>query len=80
MKRTTISLPDELASLVEYEAERRGTSVSDVIRDAVTATLAPAEERTLGFAAICDDPDLPAAASMDEALEEWESDLTRDRR
>ncbi|MCA1732803.1 MAG: ribbon-helix-helix domain-containing protein, partial [Acidobacteria bacterium] len=31
MKRTTISLPEELVQVVEYEAGRRGTSVSEVI-------------------------------------------------
>ncbi|MGH9459041.1 MAG: CopG family ribbon-helix-helix protein [Thermoanaerobaculia bacterium] len=80
MKRITISVPDELAALIEYEAERRGTSVSDVIRDAVSTALSPPDGRTLGFEAICDDPALPRASSLDEALEEWESDLTRDRR
>ena len=39
MKRTTVSLPDELASAVAREAERRRTSVSEVTREALLAHL-----------------------------------------
>ncbi len=35
MKRTTISLPDDLAQDVEREAQRRRVSISEVTRDAL---------------------------------------------
>lgn len=35
MKRTTLSLPDELATLIEREARRRETSVSEIVRRAL---------------------------------------------
>ena len=80
MKRTTISLSEELAQVVEYEAGRRGTSVSEVIRDSLTETLLPTRRRKLGFAGICDDSALPAAATLEEALEGWDDDIARRRR
>lgn len=39
MKRTTISIPDDLALAVEREARRRDTSVSEVTRAALAAHL-----------------------------------------
>ena len=36
MRRTTISLPDPLAARLESEANRRRTSVSEVVRDALS--------------------------------------------
>ncbi len=39
MKRTTISLPDELAQDVEREARRRRVSLSEVARDALSEHL-----------------------------------------
>lgn len=79
MKRTTISLPDDLAKLVEYEAEARRTSVSEVIRDAIVAVLSPSVRR-VSWAGICDDAELPHAAEMDEELErEWPEVIDRDR-
>ena len=35
MKRTTISLPDELAQILAREALRRGASVSEIVRSAL---------------------------------------------
>ena len=54
MKRTTISLPDKLAELVEHEARRRGTSVSELARQALIAHLSAEAEgrRKLPFAAL----------------------------
>ena len=37
MKRTTISLPDDLADRLQREARRRSTSVSEVARDVLSA-------------------------------------------
>ena len=39
MKRTTISLPDELAMVLQREARRRDTSISDIAREALAAHL-----------------------------------------
>ena len=53
MTRTTVSLPDDLATLLVREARRRETSVSDVVRGAVEAYLgASGERRELPFAAL----------------------------
>lgn len=53
MTRTTVSLPDELATLLAREARRRETSVSDVVRRAVESFLgAEGGRRELPFAAL----------------------------
>jgi predicted transcriptional regulator len=53
MTRTTISLPDDLATLLEREARRRETSVSDIVRRAVAAFLGASGDRLgLPFAAL----------------------------
>ena len=39
MKRTTVSLPDDLVQAAEREARRRSTSLSDVTRSALAAYL-----------------------------------------
>jgi Arc/MetJ-type ribon-helix-helix transcriptional regulator len=46
MKRTTITLPDDVFEAAEREAKRRRTSVSEVVREAVAKTLGcqPASE------------------------------------
>lgn len=53
MIRTTVSLPDDLATLLAREARRRETSVSDVVRRAVESFLGVSGERhELPFAAL----------------------------
>lgn len=39
MKRTTVKLPDDLDARLRHEAERRGTTISEVIREAIEAHL-----------------------------------------
>jgi hypothetical protein len=39
MKRTTISLPDDVALLAEREARRRGVPLSEVAREALSQHL-----------------------------------------
>ena len=81
MTRITISLPEDTALLVRQEAGRRGTSVSEVIRDSVVQALVGSGRRTLPFAAICDDSELPPGADLETALaESWPDDLDRSRR
>jgi Arc/MetJ-type ribon-helix-helix transcriptional regulator len=52
MKRTTISLPDSVSSLLEREARRRETSASEVVRRALAAyfQVEGVEPRDLPFA------------------------------
>ena len=53
MTRTTISLPDDLATLLAREARRHETSVSDIVRRAVESFLGTSgEPRKLPFAAL----------------------------
>lgn len=52
MTRTTISLPDDLATLLAREARRRETSVSAIVRRAVESFLDTAGDRKLPFAAL----------------------------
>jgi Arc/MetJ-type ribon-helix-helix transcriptional regulator len=82
MKRTTISLPDDLATAVQREARRRRMSVSEVTRQALTEHLGldGTKRRKLPFAAIgrSGQPDL--ADRMEEILaREWADDIDRDR-
>jgi Arc/MetJ-type ribon-helix-helix transcriptional regulator len=77
MKRTTITLPDELVELVEHEVRRRGTSFSEVVRWAIRETLLGGGPRELAFAGIVDDAELPAGADLEEALDEAADDLDR---
>lgn len=39
MKRTTVKLPDELDARLRHEAQRRGTTVSELTREAIEAHL-----------------------------------------
>jgi hypothetical protein len=54
MTRTTVTLPDDLAALLAREARRHDTSVSDVVRRAVSAFLgvSGSGRRELPFAAL----------------------------
>lgn len=82
MKRTTISLPDDLASAVAREADRRRTSVSEVARTALLAYLGiePTARRPLPFTAIGRSGGGSVARDAEEILaREWAGDLDRDR-
>ena len=82
MKRTTITLSDELAELVEREAHRQHASVSEVIRRLLSQAFMGTEERPrqIPWAGIVNDPSLVHGENIDEELErEWGDDLDRDR-
>jgi len=82
MKRATITLPDDLADLVDSEARRRQTSVSEVIRGFITVGLAgsPEKPREIPWAGLFNDPGMIPAERLDEALaERWADDIDRDR-
>ena len=83
MKRATISLPDDLAELVDREAVRRQTSVSEVVRQFIVVGLSGSEEkpREIPWAGLFHDPDMVPAERQDEELaDHWADDLDRDRR
>ncbi len=79
MKRTTISLPDPLATAVEREARRRRVSVSYVVREALTAQLGTSSGvRALPFAALGRSGHRSTARNFEEVLEaEWSHDRDR---
>jgi predicted transcriptional regulator len=75
MRRTTISLPDELADVLAREARRRSSSISAIARDALRAYLGlgPADEpRGLPFVEPGRSGHNTTARDMDDLLErEW---------
>ena len=82
MKRTTISLPDDLAAALEREAARRRVPVSQVAREAIEARLGMTGDgpRELPFASL-GASGLPGIAHSDEAYlsEHWPDAIDRDR-
>jgi predicted transcriptional regulator len=80
MKRTTISLPDDLASALTREARRRNRSVSEITRQALASHLgmAAGEPRDLPFAALGRSGHSNTAREMEELLaREWDDDARR---
>ena len=82
MKRTTISLPDDVANALEREASRRRISVSQVAREAIEARLglAGTGPRPLPFAGLFASG-LPGIARHDEDYlrEHWPDAIAGDR-
>ncbi len=78
MKRTTITLPDELATAVEREAHRRRVSLSAVVREALVAHVgfAGGGVRPLPFAALGDSGRRSTARDFEDVLA---AELARDR-
>ena len=78
MRRTTISLPDELADALEREARRRSLPASAIARDALSDYLGigPAgARRQLPFAALGHSGRNTTARDMEDLLErEWAPD------
>jgi len=78
MRRTTISLPDELAAALDREARRRSMPASAIARDALTAYLGiggPGDRRELAFAALGRSGHSDTAREMEQLLEqEWAPD------
>jgi hypothetical protein len=82
MKRATITLPADLADLVDREARRRQTSVSEVVRQFIVRGLSGADEkpREIPWAGLFNDPKMVPAEGMDDELAaHWADDLDRDR-
>ena len=78
MRRTTVSLPDDLADALSRESRRRGQPVSAITREALTAYLGVGgsdERRELPFAAVGRSGERTTARDMEELLErEWSRD------
>jgi Ribbon-helix-helix protein, copG family len=74
MKRTTVSLPDDVASALAREAHRRNRSASAITRDALAAHLGLVNDgpRTLPFASVGRSGKRRTARDMEQQLErEW---------
>jgi Ribbon-helix-helix protein, copG family len=81
MKRTTVSLPDDLAAALVREARRRNRSASEITRDALAQHLgfAAGEPRSVPFAALGRSGHRTTARDMEGLLAaEWDGDA-RDR-
>jgi hypothetical protein len=81
MKRTTLSLPDDLSQALEREAHRRSMSASAVAREALAKhlRLVPGDARPLPFAALGGSGHRTTARNMEQLLErEWDGHA-RDR-
>lgn len=50
MKRTTVKLPDDLDARLRHEAQRRGTTITEVTRTALEAHLGTGPRRQLDAA------------------------------
>jgi predicted DNA-binding protein len=47
MKRTTVKLPDDLDAKLRHEAARRGTTIAEIVREALEAHLSVGRRRLL---------------------------------
>ncbi|HET6549214.1 MAG TPA: CopG family transcriptional regulator [Solirubrobacter sp.] len=77
MKRTTVSLPDDLAQALARETRRRNASASEITRDALATYLgfAPGDPRNVPFAALGRSGHRTTARDMEELLaDEWDAD------
>ncbi|HEX8714097.1 MAG TPA: CopG family transcriptional regulator [Solirubrobacteraceae bacterium] len=75
MKRTTISLPDDLAQALDREAQRRRSSASEIARTALAQHLGLVQDepRKLAFADLGGSGHRTTARDMEQLLEqEWD--------
>jgi hypothetical protein len=80
MKRTTITLTEDLARVAAREVRRRGVSLSELVREALTSHLGlgGVTRRKLPFAALGASGHRNTARDMEEILDrEWTSDRRR---
>jgi hypothetical protein len=80
MKRTTITLTEDLAELVEQEAARLHISVSELIRRIMRqAFVGTADKpREIPWAGLFDDPEMVAGRDIDDELKKkWIDDIDR---
>jgi Arc/MetJ-type ribon-helix-helix transcriptional regulator len=77
MRRTTVSLPDDLAAALAREARRRNRSASEITREALAKHLGLAadEPRDVPFAAVGRSGHRNTARDMEALLtREWDDD------
>ena len=82
MKRTTISLPDDLAAALDREAARRRVPVSQVAREAIEARLGMAGDgpREVSFIGIARSGYTTTSMDIEELLAaEWADAIAGDR-
>lgn len=69
MQRTTVKLPDELDARLRHEAARRGTTVSELTREAIEAHLGgPRQRRKLTAAGVAASGHHDISERIDEIL------------
>ena len=81
MRRTTVTLSDDISAALEREARRRGVSASAITRDALAAHLGVGGDtpRALPFAAVGRSGTRTTARDMEDLLTaEWD-EPARDR-
>ena len=80
MRRTTVLLPDDLATLLDQERRRRDVSTAEVIREALTRYLAGDNQRHgFGFLGVGRSGQSGARPGLAERAEEiLASEWTRD--
>jgi hypothetical protein len=78
MRRTTISLPDDLADALDREARRRSLPASAIARDALSDYLGigrVGEQRAVPFAAVGRSGPNTTGRDLEELLDrEWDKD------
>jgi Arc/MetJ-type ribon-helix-helix transcriptional regulator len=79
MKRITVGMPADLAAIVEREARRRHTSVSDIVRAALATHFRLNQPRELPFAALGHSGYSNTSQDIEEILaRDWADDIYRD--
>ncbi|MGI8593950.1 MAG: CopG family transcriptional regulator [Solirubrobacteraceae bacterium] len=76
MKRTTVMLPDDVLAQLRHESRRRGSSVAEIVREAIERHMqAPGAGGSLSFFAVGEGG--PGDAS--ERVDEYVVDAVRER-
>lgn len=78
MKRTTVLLPEETAALLRLEAERRGVTPSEIVREAITAHVTTKPGEPKGFLKLAGAFNGPPPHDAGRRLEEVLTGLTED--
>jgi hypothetical protein len=80
MKRTTVMMPDDVLARLRHESRRRGTSVAEIVREAVEHHLpGPQDGEPLAFFAAGEGGPADASEHVDEYVAASMSKRTRRR-
>lgn len=82
MRRTTVTIPDDVAEILAREARRRDTSVSALVREFIEEGLDLTQDRprAIPWAGLFDDAEMVPARHLDDELKRhWADDIDRDR-